>query len=681
MGGGKETPRQKMIGLMYLVLMALLAMNVSKEIINAFVTLNNKLESSISNVESFNDNISNSLAKKYSTLEATSGKENPETRRVKKLVIVNDSIISATRFMCNDLVKRNLYLLISAADASTQLEDFDGIEEAVLSENPESVAKLKALVEKVKGLGIIQIEKHGDDHAEHADPSAHDPYHNDLFHIDHEGFIHIKDLSGYTKKDDYDTPTRLLAGPSFEEVAPEGQHLMDNLHHFRNEIVHLLADHDGEIQVKENGVTLSKKVKYHIDTSANFIPEPDFLNSEQDKLDFAELVSKRIDSLADLNQIDYRDKETIKNIWVRMTIQKSVMNHGETYPWIFGQFDHAPIVAASAVMTSLRSDVLSVQTLASQLIDDRVKVNTFDFNKIEPLAFSKTSYINQGDSVGLKVMIAAYDSTEAMKLRYWEDDSTEFVKAHGDREMSSMLVFNGRAGDELKLSGSVGDHVLYGEIAVKEKGAEKWKPWHFNYSVGSPNAAIANNDLLVLYGGGWKNKIKVSASGYKPESIKLTGSGCSISGPDKDGMYIAKVADVRKKIAVLTVSATDDNGTTVKLATEEFRLFRLPPPQAFFGGLKKGAISRLAAQTVPVLVAKLEDNPLNCPYEVKSYKVKCLLADPPWDLPSNGRKVGKKIQAKIKKTPKGLPITFYKIKVAGPNGKPIDIMPINLTLK
>jgi hypothetical protein len=44
MGGGKETPRQKMIGLMYLVLMALLAMNVSKEIINAFITLNNKLE-------------------------------------------------------------------------------------------------------------------------------------------------------------------------------------------------------------------------------------------------------------------------------------------------------------------------------------------------------------------------------------------------------------------------------------------------------------------------------------------------------------------------------------------------------------------------------------------------------------------------------------------------------------
>ena len=39
MGGGKETPRQKMVGLMYLVLMAMLAMNVSKEIINTLLRL------------------------------------------------------------------------------------------------------------------------------------------------------------------------------------------------------------------------------------------------------------------------------------------------------------------------------------------------------------------------------------------------------------------------------------------------------------------------------------------------------------------------------------------------------------------------------------------------------------------------------------------------------------------
>jgi hypothetical protein len=38
-----KEPRQKMINLMYLVLTALLALNVSSEILNAFKTVNNSL--------------------------------------------------------------------------------------------------------------------------------------------------------------------------------------------------------------------------------------------------------------------------------------------------------------------------------------------------------------------------------------------------------------------------------------------------------------------------------------------------------------------------------------------------------------------------------------------------------------------------------------------------------------
>jgi len=44
MSGGDLPPRQKMIGMMYLVLTALLAMNVSKSILDAFVTINNGIE-------------------------------------------------------------------------------------------------------------------------------------------------------------------------------------------------------------------------------------------------------------------------------------------------------------------------------------------------------------------------------------------------------------------------------------------------------------------------------------------------------------------------------------------------------------------------------------------------------------------------------------------------------------
>ena len=48
MGGGKLPPRQKMIGMMYLVLTALLAMNVSKDILDAFIVVNDGIENSTS---------------------------------------------------------------------------------------------------------------------------------------------------------------------------------------------------------------------------------------------------------------------------------------------------------------------------------------------------------------------------------------------------------------------------------------------------------------------------------------------------------------------------------------------------------------------------------------------------------------------------------------------------------
>ncbi len=47
MAGGKETPRQKMIGMMYLVLLALLALQVSNTVLEKFIFINKSLESAV----------------------------------------------------------------------------------------------------------------------------------------------------------------------------------------------------------------------------------------------------------------------------------------------------------------------------------------------------------------------------------------------------------------------------------------------------------------------------------------------------------------------------------------------------------------------------------------------------------------------------------------------------------
>ena len=656
MGGGKETPRQKMIGLMYLVLMALLAMNVSKEIINAFVTLNNKLESSIEQVESFNVGLDAEFATKLATLQAT-GAPPDELARVGFHKETNDEIVTLTRHMCNDIVKRNLFLLITAAASDTKFEEFKDIEEAIISDNAEAKTKLASLVKKVNDLGLIGVDEH---HELHGAETSHDEYHNPLFHIDDAGYIHIRDLSNYSKKDDYDTPTRLLAGPNFKEIAPEGLHLMQNLHHYRNGLIALIANHPSD--------TLEGGVVYQYKFDTTLIADPDFLMSESDRKNFEKDVDSIISFEIEENKLDPKDAEAVRNIYVRMTIPKKVMNHGEEYPWIFGQFDHAPIVAASAVMTSVRSDVLQVQTLASQLVSSRVKVQSFNFNKIDPLAFSATSYINQGDSLGLRVMIAAYDSSEAMELKYWVDDSSQLKKNESEQDLTNMKTFKGRAGQSVGITGSVGDHILSGFIAVKEKGIKKWKPWKFNYSVGAPNAAISAADLQVLYIN-WSNKIRVSASGYKPESIKLSGRGCTVRGPDSKGFYIATVTNVRAKEAKLIVTGIDDKGKSNELANEIFRIFPLPKPTAYFANKAGGNIKKANAVNYSTIVAKLGDSPLDVPYQVVGFKMYTTKNGSPITYKSKNNRLTGPMKAAIKKIPKGGNLTFTGVEVKGPGGK------------
>ena len=57
-------PRQKMINMMYLVLTALLALNVSSEILNAFKTVNSTLEKSNTTISNSTGTIMKSLEQK-----------------------------------------------------------------------------------------------------------------------------------------------------------------------------------------------------------------------------------------------------------------------------------------------------------------------------------------------------------------------------------------------------------------------------------------------------------------------------------------------------------------------------------------------------------------------------------------------------------------------------------------
>jgi gliding motility-associated protein GldM len=66
MAGYKETPRQKMIAMMYLVLTALLALNVSREILSAFLVVNESMETTNKQFSAKVDEVYSDFEKQYS---------------------------------------------------------------------------------------------------------------------------------------------------------------------------------------------------------------------------------------------------------------------------------------------------------------------------------------------------------------------------------------------------------------------------------------------------------------------------------------------------------------------------------------------------------------------------------------------------------------------------------------
>lgn len=62
-GGGKVSPRQKMINMMYLVLTAMLALNVSAEILKAFYLVEQSMDKAGANIDLKNEDLMNNFAK------------------------------------------------------------------------------------------------------------------------------------------------------------------------------------------------------------------------------------------------------------------------------------------------------------------------------------------------------------------------------------------------------------------------------------------------------------------------------------------------------------------------------------------------------------------------------------------------------------------------------------------
>lgn len=517
MAGGKETPRQKMIGMMYLVLLAMLAMNVSKEIINAFVTINEKLVVSETALISKSDGTYQMFDQKYLAPGAKAV--------VKPWIDRAHNVQSLANGLSNFLV--------------TECSD---------------------MIMKVEGK----------------------PWHE----TDEDGNYHLLPMMAIEQKDNYDVPTSTFSADGSGQK--RGQELRNSIHNYRDSLCYIM----GSYKYGEN--TYSFGPGFDGSSLVEFDLHGKILN--EDKLTEA------------LRSCNAEDTAKIANVYRGLSQPEFYSNHDEKYTWEMAMFEHAPIVAAGAMFTAFIVDVRNAESTVADFLYNKVQVQPFVVNKIEPMAFASSAYINQGESIALNVLIAAYDSTENQIIKYGIDADTANPAAW--KETSGKIDIEGS---------SPGPHKAKGVIMVKEKGKLVPRPWEFKYTVGSPMGVVSLPEMNVLYKG-YKNKVLGTASGFPTDKISLSGSGCSII---REGdHYIAKPTG-SGGTATISVMGKKDDGSSVNLGRFDFRVKTLPAPSIYLGSIVDGSTvtkANLLAQTK--LFAKYDSSILlNAKFQVISYKV------------------------------------------------------------
>lgn len=98
MAGYKETPRQKMIGMMYLVLTAMLALNVSKEILDAFEIVNESVEATNENFTKKVNNLYRDFEQQYSINKDKVGPNYNKAIQAKQLSISLKNYVDSLKY-------------------------------------------------------------------------------------------------------------------------------------------------------------------------------------------------------------------------------------------------------------------------------------------------------------------------------------------------------------------------------------------------------------------------------------------------------------------------------------------------------------------------------------------------------------------------------------------------------
>lgn len=359
MGGGKETPRQKMVGMMYLVLTALLALNVSKSILDAFVAIE--------------ENTQKSAIVQLDRGNAFVGDLQQGIEQNKK-----EAPLKAA--------KCKYYLgVINKIDKKTgELISFiDEIKLDIMKKSGEMVD-----TEKNSDKETIIWKKY--DKKDPLRPSR-------------------MNLMAVQAKDQYDVPMHEIIGEEINRPDPgkSGMKLWKMYNDYRSFIVETVGTlHDRIDSI--NGTGIGNPTHTVKTTAINKFKD----NMDLDKQVVAMLNKSNIYNKNNGNIKAHEDFGLLKQLYMELTKQEKFdeVNDVKDVHWIGKTFDHSPLVAALASLTAMQLEILNARATAAGALASKVVVAELSFNKLIALASVSPSVASPGDPIEISVVMGAYDT-------------------------------------------------------------------------------------------------------------------------------------------------------------------------------------------------------------------------------------------------------------------------------
>ncbi|MFC3198472.1 gliding motility protein GldM [Parapedobacter deserti] len=321
--------------------------------------------------------------------------------------------------------------------------------------------------------------------------------------------------------------------------------------------------------------------------------------------------------------------------------------------------DGIPLTAAITALEKIKTDVKNAEAAVVKHIFGEMDMAVVNLDRFAAVAVAPSSYVIQGQPYTAKIFLTAYDSK-----------SNPEITVGGN----TLPVTDGQATYSVNTS-SEGVYNWTGTIRVKQTDGtvKEYVTEPQTYQVARPSAVVSPDAMNVLYIG-VDNPISVSAPGIPKESLSVSGSGVTVSG--SGGKYVARVT--QPGTASINVSARIGDQTQ-SLGSTNFRVKRIPKPQARVAGRPGGAVAAAQIKSQNRIFAALDDFEFDAKFNISRFSmlIQKPRVDPMGPYQGTDGTFSGPMQNALSSVAPGSFVFFYNIIAVGPDGVQQELDPIS----